>query len=217
MNKNLLIIGAGALGIVAKEIAESMGIFEKIAFVDDEYETTPNGIAVIGKVSDVDNLVSEYYNIIVALPNPEYRLQLIKKLEEETPCRIVTLVSPHAYVSASAQIGKGSIVEPKAVISTGSVVSTGCIISAGAVISYCSMCCDGTHIDCNATVAENTLVPAGTKVGCGIVYKRDEIKPEDFFFDPKRWQEHLMTLTVKVPKGGPETVNGKEYSFEDGV
>ena len=42
MNKNLLIIGAGALGIVAKEIAESMGIFEKIAFVDDEYETTPN-------------------------------------------------------------------------------------------------------------------------------------------------------------------------------
>lgn len=199
MNKNLLIIGAGALGIVAKEIAESMGIFEKIAFVDDEYETTPNGIAVLGKVCDVDNLVSEYYNIIVALPNPEHRLQLIKKLEEETPCRIVTLVSPHAYVSASAQIGKGSIVEPKA------------------VISYCSMCCDGTHIDCNATVAENTLVPAGTKVGCGVVYKRDEIKPEDFFFDPKRWQEHLMTLTVKVPKGGPETINGKEYSFEDGV
>ena len=151
MNKNLLIIGAGALGIVAKEIAESMGIFEKIAFVDDEYETTPNGIAVIGKVCDVDNLVSEYYNIIVALPNPEYRLQLIKKLEEETPCRIVT------------------------------------------------------------------LVPPGTKVGCGIVYKRDEIKPEDFFFDPKRWQEHLMTLTVKVPKGGPEAVNGKEYSFEVGV
>ena len=217
MNKNLLIIGAGAHGLVAKEIAESMGCFEKISFVDDDYEMTPNGIAVVGKVCDVENLVSEYYNVIVALTNPEHRLQLINKLEEETPCRIVTLISPHSYISPSAQIGKGSIVEPKAVIGTGSVVLTGCIISAGAVIGYYSMCCDATHIDCNATVAENTLVPAGTKVGCGVVYKRNEIMPQDLFFDSKRWQDHLMTITVKVPDGGPVAVNGKEYSFEDGM
>lgn len=216
MNKNLLIVGAGIYGFVAKEIADSLKCFEKIAFVDDEYETTPNGIAVIGKVRDVDNLIGEYYNIIVALLNPEHRLQLIKKLEEETSCRIATLVSPYAYIAPSAQIGKGSIIGPKVVIGTGSVVLKGCIISAGAVISYCSMCCDGVHIDCNATVAENTIVPAGTKVACGVIYKRDEIKAEDFFFDPKRWQEHLITLTVKVPQGSPETINGKEYSFEDG-
>ena len=33
--KNLLIIGAGQYGVVAKEIAESMKCFEKIDFVDD--------------------------------------------------------------------------------------------------------------------------------------------------------------------------------------
>ena len=33
--KNLLIIGAGQYGMVAKEIAESMKCFEKIDFVDD--------------------------------------------------------------------------------------------------------------------------------------------------------------------------------------
>ena len=35
--KNLLIIGAGQYGMVAKEIAESMKCFEKIDFVDDVY------------------------------------------------------------------------------------------------------------------------------------------------------------------------------------
>ena len=35
MNKNLLILGAGQYGQVAKEIAEDIGYFEKISFLDD--------------------------------------------------------------------------------------------------------------------------------------------------------------------------------------
>lgn len=186
MNKNLLIIGAGAYGLIAKEIAESANCFEKIAFVDDEYETTPNGIAVLGKLSDIENLVCDYYNVVVAFPDAEKRLRLIQKLEEEVPCRIVTLVSPNAYVSSSAQIGKGCIVAPMATIGMGSVLANGCIIGYGATIGHCSMCCDGTHIECGATIAENTIVPAGTKVDCGVAYKRSEIKTEDLFFEPKR-------------------------------
>ena len=40
MEKNLLIIGAGSLGAIAKEIAEEiaeeMGTFQKIDFLDDD-------------------------------------------------------------------------------------------------------------------------------------------------------------------------------------
>ena len=49
MNKNLLIIGAKKTWNRSKGNRRKNGNFEKIAFVDDEYETTPNGIAVIGK------------------------------------------------------------------------------------------------------------------------------------------------------------------------
>lgn len=186
MNKNLLIVGAGAYGLIAKEIAESMHCFEKIAFADDVYETTPNGTAVIGKISDIENLVCDYYNIVIAVPDATLRLSLIQKLEEEVPCRIVTLVSPDAYVAPSAQIGKGCIVSPMVTIGMGSVLANGCIIGYGVTIGHCSMCCDGTHIECGATVAENTIVPAGTKVESGNVYKRNEISAEDLFFDPKQ-------------------------------
>ncbi len=70
MNKNLLIVGAGIYGVVAKEIAESMGCFEKIAFADDNAKTTPNGISVIGTTKDIENLVCDYYNVVVAIGNP---------------------------------------------------------------------------------------------------------------------------------------------------
>ena len=78
--------------------------FEWIAFVDDERNEAPNGIEAIGTCSDVEKLVEEYSNIIVAIENLEVRLSLLQKLEEEHPCRVVKLISPKRYVTPSAQI-----------------------------------------------------------------------------------------------------------------
>ena len=189
MNKNLLIVGAGIYSIIAKEIAIDMGCFEKIGFIDDERTATPDGTAVVGTTRDLEELAIAYSNIIVAIGNPEERLSLLKRIKQETPYRIVSLVSPKAYISPSAQIMGGCIVEPMAVVHAGSVLSVGCIISAGAVVNHASMCCEGVHVDCNATVAGNTIVPAGTKIGHGEVYEKKDIKAEDLFFDLKNKQD----------------------------
>lgn len=212
MKKNLLIIGAGIYGVVASEIAADMGCFDKIGFVDDELQTAPNGIPVVGKVSDIERLGCQYNHIIVAIGNPEVRLNLIRKLEVETPCRIVTLVSPHAYISPSAQVMKGSIIEPKAVIHAGAVISVGCIISAGAVVNHASMCCDGVHVDCNATVAGMTLVPAGTKIKSGEVYDRKTVDANDLFFNPEEWARQSNEIR---PPHTPDPINGLTYNFDD--
>lgn len=44
MNNNLLIVGAGIYSVVAREIAEDMGCFDKIGHVDDSRSETPDGI-----------------------------------------------------------------------------------------------------------------------------------------------------------------------------
>lgn len=213
MNNNLLIVGAGTYGVVASEIAFDMGYFEKIDFVDDERKITPNGIKVVGTTRDIEELAVNYRNIIVAIGNPEVRLSLLKNIKEETPYRIVSLVSPKAYVSPSAQIMGGCIVEPMAVVHAGCVISVGCIISAGAVVNHVSMCCEGVHVDCNATVEGYSLVLAGTKVGCGEIYKRkNTVRAEDLFFDPKR-AERLNDISKRTP----QEVEGLEYTFESGM
>ena len=212
MNKNLLIVGASTYGVVASEIASDMGCFEKIDFVDDERKTTPNGIDVVGTTQDIDELALQYSNIIVAIGNPEVRLSLLNRIKEETPYRIVSLVSPKAYVSPSAQIMSGCIIEPMAVVHTGCVIAVGCFVSAGAVVNYASMCCDGVHVDCNATVAEATLVPAGTKVKCSEVYDRKTVDVNDLFFNPDEWAKKLNEMNIAHT---PTPIDGKTYSFDD--
>ncbi len=168
----MLIIGAGIYGLVAKEIAENMRCFEKIDFIDDCSKNVSDGTETIGTFADLERLSEEYDFVVIAIGNPEVRLRLLQKIETETTLQISTLISPDAYVSSSAQIGKGCIIEPMAVVHTGCVLGRGCLVSAGAVVNHASVLGDGVHIDCNATVEGYVSVPKGTKVESGTVLKK---------------------------------------------
>ena len=214
LNKNLLIVGANSYGMVAAEIAADMGCFEKIDFVDIENEAASSGIEVVGNIDQLEKLVVHYNNIIVAVMDTEKRLNLLKKITEGVPCRIVTLVSPKAYVSKSVQLGRGCIVEPMVVVNSNCVISDGCILAAGSVVNHSSMCCEGVIVDCNATVDSACFVPAGTKVKSGEVYRRKEsIKVQDLFFDSEKWKYSQMDISKRTP----QPVNGIEYSFDCGM
>lgn len=173
MKENLLIIGAGSYALVAAEVAQSMGCFGKIAFIDDRITTLQNGACVVGTTQDIDRLAGEYSHIIIGIGNPDVRLSLLAQMENKENYQIATLISPHAYVSPEAKVEAGCIIEPMAVIHREAALGKGCIISAGAVVNHESACGEGVHIDCNATVASYARVPAKTKVCYGEVYKRE--------------------------------------------
>lgn len=171
MNKNLLIIGAGIYGVLAKEVAESMGFFHEIGFVDDGAIQTFNGLPVIGTTKDLRALSGVYGYAVVAIGNPSVRQRLIWTIEEETSLQLVSLISPKAYVAPSARLGGGCILEPMSVVHTDCVLGKGCLICAGAVVNHASLCGDCVQVDCNATVAGNTTVPSGIKISSGTVYQ----------------------------------------------
>ena len=177
MNRNLLIIGAGIYGLVAKEIAESMGCFDHIGFLDDGVRNTPDGTPVIGATKDLPALSKLYANVVVAIGNPKVRQTLIQMIEENTRLRLVTLISSKACVSPSAQIGRGCIIEPMAVVHTGCVLGKGCFVCAGAVVNHAAFCGDWVQVDCNATVAGNATVPGGIKIASGTVYEKKKHSP----------------------------------------
>lgn len=170
--RNLLIVGAGVYGAVAKEIAQSMGCFEKIEFIDDGARVACRGEAVLGGVKDIAALSETFACVSVAIGNPDVRLSLTERIEAETGCRTVSLISPMAYVSVGAEIAAGCIIEPMAVVHTGCKLGRGCIVSAGAVINHASTLGEGVHVDCNATVAGYADVPAKTKVPSGSVFEK---------------------------------------------
>lgn len=144
---NLLILGAGSHGQEVREIAESLHIFQKIDFLDDD----TNKAAAIGVWSDFEKLKDDYNAAIVAVGNEYTRKLWFAKLSE-AGFMIPTLVHPSAIVSKNATIGAGSVICARATISSGAKVGSGCIISAGVALGRDESISDWTHIDVRGLV-----------------------------------------------------------------
>ena len=195
MNSNLLILGAGQYGQVAKEIAESMGCFEKIDFLDDHSEIA------IDKLGNYEMYSQEYSYAIVAIGNADIRLEYIRKLEEAL-FKIAILVSPRAYVSPSAQLMKGTIVEPMAVVNANAVVEIG--ERAFYQCENLNGSCAGAIVNHNVTVGDGCLLQCGSIVAAGTLMKMKKTLG---------YNEVLRDSDVPI---GKCTQTGSNYKLEDG-
>lgn len=163
--KCLLILGAGGYGQLACETAEAMGIFTRIAFLDDQ---NPQAL---GKLSEYRHFCGQFDCAFVAMGAPSLRERWIGALKE-VGYALPPLVHPRAYVSPSAVLGEATIVEPMAVVNTAATVACGTLICAGSVVNHNAQVLAYCQIDCNAVVAAGATVPSGTKVRSATVYER---------------------------------------------
>ena len=154
---NLLIVGAGGYGHVAQQVAETVGKYEKISFLDD---MNPEAI---GKFDDYIKFKDEYEGAFVALGNTKLRREWFEKLRD-AGYSLETLISPRGYVSRTAKLGEGTIVEPMAVVNSASTVGCGTLVCAGAVVNHNSVVGDFCHIDCGAVVGVGAVVEDNVKV-----------------------------------------------------
>ena len=168
-NKNLIILGAGGHGHVVKEVAEAMGIFNKIDFLDD------NSNEAMGLCSENSEFIDEYTYAIPAFGNNKLRMEWIEKLEKNK-FQIPTLIHPTAYISPSATISLGTVVEAKAVVNTNSKIGKGSIISIGTIIDHDAAIGYGCHLDCGSVVKSNCVIAALSKINSGQVIEYNNLE-----------------------------------------
>lgn len=147
---NLLILGAGSHGQEVRELAQSLSIFRKIAFLDD----APEKNNVLGSCSRLSRYVDEYPIAIPAVGDRELRMRWLNELAQ-SGFILPVLIHPGAVVSPSADIGYGTVICARATIGAGAIIGRGCIISSGATIDRNVTISDGTHIDCGRVVTAN--------------------------------------------------------------
>lgn len=160
----LLIIGSGSHGRDIKEIAESMRIFSKVKFLDDNVE----GKDVIGKASDLHMFRNEYDFCFVGIGNCKTRKKFTQKAER-LGFYMPSIISPNANISPKAEIGRGVAIMPNATVAE-SVVGDYCIIASNGLVSIDSTVGSYTHIDTGAMVLKNSVVPENTWVKSGKVF-----------------------------------------------
>ena len=190
---NLLILGAGQYGVMAAEIADAMGVFGRIAFLDDSFASRhcelseaisgntrhpersegSSQISLIGTFADLPKFAGEFRYGFVAIGNTALRRKLTEQLQYNciTPA---ILVHPKAYVSSCAQFQKGCCIEPNASVQAGAVIATSSFIASGAVICHDAFVGEFCHVDCNAVVESFAVVPAETHVACDSVFCKEQ-------------------------------------------
>jgi len=160
---NLIVLGAGSQGQVVKETAEAIGVFNKIAFLDDDPENT----LAIDSCTNYKKYTENYPIALPSFGNCELRAKWIEKLEE-ADFILPTLIHPMATVSPSAVVEAGTVVEMKAIVGTNAKIGKGCIISSGAIIDLNAVVGDCCHIGSAVTVKKDGYVkpfsrpPSGT-------------------------------------------------------
>ena len=145
---NLLILGAGGHGEVVRDIAAAMGVFRKIAFLDD----MPEHPLAMGPCRDLENYVEEYPIAIASVGERETRMRWLDELAQ-AGFVLPVLIHPSAVVSPNAVLEYGTVVEAKAIVGPGAEIGKGCIIAGGATVDRNVRLPDGTHVDCGRVVS----------------------------------------------------------------
>ena len=167
--KKLLILGAGGFGKTVMDMAQQLGEYDKIAFLDDG----KTGPGILGACGEYAMFADEQTEVYPAFGNNEIRMRWLEVLEEEG-ILIPTLVHPRAYVSPMASLGTGSVVLPMAVVNTGVQVGNGCIVNIGALVDHDTVLEDGVHLAPGAIVKAENRIPQLQKIDSGRVIENRE-------------------------------------------
>jgi len=167
----LLLIGAGGHAKSCIDVIEQEGKFRIIGLVGSPNEV---GTHVLDyEVLGTDDVLTELLNLsqfaLVAvgqIGTNDLRSTLFSKIAN-IGFKLPVVMSPMAYVSPHAVIGKGSVVMHRATVNAGAKIGDNCIINSHALIEHDVIVEDHCHIATSVTINGGATVGHSSFVGSG--------------------------------------------------
>jgi sugar O-acyltransferase (sialic acid O-acetyltransferase NeuD family) len=185
MKEKLILIGAGGHCKACIDVIEQEGrfIIAGILDVPEKIGITVLGYPVIGSDEMLPELTRQHSNFFITIGQigaPGIRKKIyqdLKRLGSTLP----VIISPKAYVSPSAVIGKGTILMHHALVNAGATVGENCIINTKALIEHDAKIGDHCHIATGAIINGGVLVGTESFVGSGVITKQEAVIPQKSF------------------------------------
>lgn len=178
--KNLIIIGASALGREVASWAENACSYVKVkGFLDsrtDILNTYKNYPPILDSVENYQPKKNDVF--ICALGEPEMRQKYVTLIENKDGI-FISLIHPKAYIGKNVTIGSGTIIRPNVILTTDIIIGNHCVIGVNSSIGHdcilddfvtISPGCDiagWCHIHSNAFLGVHSAVIPHVELGGG--------------------------------------------------
>tara|TARA_B100000787_G_C16197323_1_gene301921 strand:- start:2037 stop:2615 length:579 start_codon:yes stop_codon:yes gene_type:complete len=182
---DIILIGGGGHCKAVIDVIEQEGRFKIIGIVDklELLGSKVLGYSVIGNDADLDNLAKKYkYALITAgqIKSPLLRIKLFK-LAENSGFILASIISPRAYISKYAIVGRGTIIMHDALINANAQIGENCIINSKTLIEHDCVISNHCHISTNTTINGGVVVKSGCFIGSGVTTKESITITENSF------------------------------------
>ncbi len=183
--KKLILLGGGGHCKSCIDVIEQEGKY-KIAGILDNAEHVGQkvlGYDVVGTDADIGKFTDEGCAFLITVG--QIKTSAIRKklfsLLSKNDAQMATVISPRAYVSKHADIGKGTIIMHDALVNTAASIGENCIINTKALIEHDAIIEDFCHISTSAVINGGATVQEGTFFGSNAVSKEGVVTSKDDF------------------------------------
>ena len=182
---NIVLIGGGGHCKSVIDVIEQEGRFNIVGIVDrpELLKTKVLGYPVIANDSDLVNLAKKYQYALITvgqIKSPSLRIKLFG-LAIKANFVLPSVISPSAYVSKHAIIGKGVVVMHHALVNANASIGNNSIINSKSLIEHDVIIESNCHISTNVTINGNVKVEKNCFVGSGSITKESITIGSDSF------------------------------------
>lgn len=172
--KKILVVGGGGHG---RAVAEMLLLldqeFDLQGFIDDQ---CPVGMLILGKpVLGSSEQLYQLRNradwVVVAIGNNQVRQRLCQHALAGG-FQLATVRHPAAWVSPSAELGRGAVVMAGAIVGTEAILGEGAIVNSGAIIDHHGRLDEFAHLGVGVNLAGGVHIGSGAwlQAGCSAGY-----------------------------------------------
>ncbi len=185
MKQEIILIGGGGHCQSCIDVIEQEGKYQIAGILDipDKVGTTIMGYKIMGSDVDIPKLANKGYCFLITvgqIKSAEKRkslFEIVKKAGGNLP----VIVSPHAYVSKSAEISEGTIVMHHALINANARIGANGIINSKALIEHDAIVGDHCHISTGAIVNGDARIGGESFLGTGATTIHGAVVPPQSF------------------------------------
>jgi len=162
MKKPIILIGGGGHCKSCIDVIEQEGKYRIVGILDlpEMLGKEILGYKIIGTDDDLPKFLKTVNNFLVTIgqiKSPAKRIAL-SQIVKKSGATLPVIVSPHAYVAKSSNIGEGTIIMHQAIVNSEARIGLNCIVNSNVLIEHETSIGDFCHISTGAIINGQTKI-----------------------------------------------------------